>query len=67
MIQAALRLLVLLAVLGGIGALHGFHKTGAGSAVLLAGAALLLTGLFAGKVAGGLRAPRLTEIGRAHV
>jgi len=59
-IRAALRLLLLLAVLAGISALQGFRKTGVGPAVLLAGAALLLTGLFAGKVAVGVRAPRLT-------
>ena len=57
MIRAALRLLLLIAVLAGIGALQGVRKTGVGPAVLLAGAALLLSGLFAGKVAQGLGRP----------
>lgn len=57
--DAGLRLLLLLALLAVIARLQVL-RTGLGSGVLLAAGALLLTGIFAGKVAAGIGLPRLT-------
>lgn len=53
------RLVLLMALLAGITQAQGL-RSGAGTPVLLAAGALLLCGLFAGKVAKGLGLPRLT-------
>jgi Kef-type K+ transport system membrane component KefB len=53
------RLILLLVLLWGISALEGFRDA-LGTPVTLAGGALLLCGLFAGKVARGYNLPRLT-------
>lgn len=59
MIRDAIRLGLLMALLLAITALTGI-RSGLGSGVVLAGGALLLTGIFAGKVAAQTGLPRLT-------
>lgn len=57
---AAIRLLLLVGLLGAVGALKGWRADHGNPGVTLAAGALLLCGLFAGKVAKGLGLPRLT-------
>ncbi|MBX5484796.1 MAG: transporter, partial [Myxococcaceae bacterium] len=59
MIGALVRLLLLGILLGGVAGL-GLLRTRLGTPITLAGGALLLCGLFAGKVASFARLPRLT-------
>lgn len=59
MIRALLRLLLVMVLLGAVAWLQRF-RPGSGQSALFTAGALLLSGLFAGKVAHGLRLPRLT-------
>lgn len=59
MFDALVRLLLLLALLGLVTALN-LLRGSSGTSVTLAAGALMLCGIFAGKVAKGLRLPRLT-------
>lgn len=59
MFEPLVRLLLLLALLGVVTALN-MMRGSSGTSVTLAAGALMLCGIFAGKVAKGLRLPRLT-------